>query len=445
MRWGAIGACLLAISCGSQGGGGGGDGSWLTFSPPSVSQVAYPPSVSAARRMGASFSIKATSSKTFAETLNVAIVDPVGILSPAIQITGSGTTYTASMSTRVDLPPGLHEGSLEIRLCYDAATVCARQVDGSPWRIPYSILVIDDAAYSFSRWATANATVPFDGSGLASIGSTLFALAPASATSMDTWQSTDEGATWNRAASGPPVRMRDFALASDGSAIFVSGGELLDGSGNPTGTYSSRVYRFDGSSWQVKTDAAPFAGRRSHGMVRLGGDLYVLGGNTATASLPDAWKSSDDGATWTRLADLPAGARQVNCAAVWNGSIAVVKRVAAPWCLPVSGSWCATGPALWTSADGATWQVRPGYAAHYLVSATHCTAVGGRLFVYGTGGGPANGGGLVSSSDLDTWRYEPMASYGETTPGMPAVNGKLFLLLGSGTTFRPAIRTEPAP
>jgi hypothetical protein len=43
---------------------------------------------------------------------------------------------------------------------------------------------------------------------------------------------------------------------------------------------------------------------------------------------------------------------------------------------------------------------------------------------------------MVSTSDLVSWRYEPSADYGTVSVGIPAADGSLFLLLGSGSSYR---------
>lgn len=133
----------------------------------------------------------------------------------------------------------------------------------------------------------------------------------------------------------------------------------------------------------------------------------------------------------------------MGCATAWNDGIALVSRRGAPGCLPASGGSCSPRIPQWASADGATWQEQPGYADPFLVCATHCASLAGRLFLYGGLGGPSFGGGMVSSADPSSWRFEPCSTYGEVAPGMAVSGGRLHLLLGTGSTHRPAMRSDP--
>jgi hypothetical protein len=390
--------------------------------------------------MGAVISLQATSSKSFAAPLEAAVVDHGGAIDPStISVTSSadGRIYWAVLFSRADLPPGLHRGTLEVRLCQDAATRCARPVSGSPWRIPYQVLVIDDAAYSIADWQVVDETVPFDGRWLSAIGSTLFALDAG----MGTWRSADAGASWQVVPDGLAPYRRGFTVASDGAALYLAGGEPLDSTGRPLGTLPGDVYRFDGAAWTRMTDAAPFAGRYLPALVSHHGTLHLFGGGTSTANLHDAWKSEDGGATWSRLPDLPDGSGLITCATTWNGAIALVGRAGHLGCLPGADPACPSRTALWTSTDATTWQSRPGYADPFLVGATSCASLGQRLYLFGPAGGVA--GGLVSSVDLETWQFEPLG-FNDNALGMPEVSGRLFQLLGVGTTSRPIIRSEPA-
>ena len=69
--------------------------------------------------------------------------DMGGALSPGLainfgkELTGS---YYIAMTTRHDLTPGVHKGSVELRMCHDLA--CASEYPGSPVRVPYAFTVL---------------------------------------------------------------------------------------------------------------------------------------------------------------------------------------------------------------------------------------------------------------------------------------------------------------
>lgn len=78
-----------------------------------------------------------TSSRTFSAPINVAIVDPIGVISSQMTISAmSPTTYVASLHTATSLSAGTHTTTLEVRLCEDAPVTCAKPFPGSPWRLP---------------------------------------------------------------------------------------------------------------------------------------------------------------------------------------------------------------------------------------------------------------------------------------------------------------------
>lgn len=118
-------------------GGGGAANAWLSFSPASVSQTVKE------RSFMLPISIVATSSKTIAERINVAIVDPAGVLNPDATSVAelSTTSYEARLSLSPTLKPGTYKGSFKVQLCLDDARVCQQPYPGSPWLVPYAIEV----------------------------------------------------------------------------------------------------------------------------------------------------------------------------------------------------------------------------------------------------------------------------------------------------------------
>lgn len=130
-------------ACGGGGGGGGSDpsppaadNSWLSFSPRQLEADGYADESRVLR-------VTATSSRTIDGVVNVGIIDARGVLDPA------GTTirlltplsYEAEMRVALGLAAGTYSGNFEVRLCRDNPITCAQPIAGSPWLVPYRLVV----------------------------------------------------------------------------------------------------------------------------------------------------------------------------------------------------------------------------------------------------------------------------------------------------------------
>lgn len=135
----AVSGLLLAsvgflVSC-----GGGGDSGpppyHLSFSPSSLI-------TSYAQGTSQLVSVTATLDRTVSQTVNVAIVDTIGVIEPTIQLTPvTQTSYQATLTTKSTLSVGQHVGSLQVRLCYDNPLTCNSPLPGSPFSLPYTFTV----------------------------------------------------------------------------------------------------------------------------------------------------------------------------------------------------------------------------------------------------------------------------------------------------------------
>lgn len=151
---------VLAPGCGGGGSGGGAasapaasgsgntatsttssasasDGSWLSFDPGA-------PSVTQYEGESVPVTVTATSSRTFAATFNIGIVDGSGVITSQVSVAASPTSpssYIATLNTVAGLGVGPHTTSLEVRVCEDAPLVCAKPFPGSPWRLPLTVNV----------------------------------------------------------------------------------------------------------------------------------------------------------------------------------------------------------------------------------------------------------------------------------------------------------------
>ncbi len=136
--------CLLALAMavtacggGSSGNDGGSqDSSYrLTFTPGTLT-------ASHAQGVPQPLTVTATLDRAVSQTLNVVVVDNVGVIDPNVQLSpGTGNSYQAVMTPKASLAIGEHAGSLQIKLCLDNAAICNSQLPGSPFTLPYKFTV----------------------------------------------------------------------------------------------------------------------------------------------------------------------------------------------------------------------------------------------------------------------------------------------------------------
>jgi outer membrane protein assembly factor BamB len=152
-RTAALALTLFALAaCGGGGGGssvGGGnpgtanpappptssDGSWLTFDPAKPEVLVY-------EGQSQQFAITATSSKVFSQNANIGIIDTKGVITTDVSITAvNQLSYRANLRSAPGLSAGVHETSLEVRVCEDDPATCRKPFPGSPWRVPLKVNV----------------------------------------------------------------------------------------------------------------------------------------------------------------------------------------------------------------------------------------------------------------------------------------------------------------
>jgi pimeloyl-ACP methyl ester carboxylesterase len=120
----------------------------------------------------------------------------------------------------------------------------------------------------------------------------------------DVWRSTDRGATWTQmtANAGWAPRSSHTSVALPDDSIVLMGG--LD-----SGTRYRDVWRSidQGATWIQMTANAGWSGRELLASVALSdGSIILMGGDDGgslftSARKNDVWRSTDQGATWTRL------------------------------------------------------------------------------------------------------------------------------------------------
>lgn len=216
-------------------------------------------------------------------------------------------------------------------------------------------------------WGSASAVVPWssttaDVRGIASNGTVVIAVGEESGIT----RSVNDGATWS--ASGPFTATYDCIAASGDTFIA---GTLADGA----------VVRSTnaGVSWSaISIDTVT---TNNHG-IAASGDIWITVGSITSTSAPAAWRSTDDGATWTNIS---ASLQSITWRpeSVWaSGTTWVI----------VGAS---TSEILRSSDGGSTWsKVTTSHGANlYAVRSVGSTwvAVG------------ANGYGMRSTDDGATW------------------------------------------
>lgn len=133
-------ATMGLVACG----GGGGDSGNSDTSQVNLTFV--PGTLSAKQLVGASglLQVVATADRDVSGVINVGVVfDRAGVFDPnTVVIIPSGRSTTARLNTLSIGAPGIHSGTIEVRLCRDAPQICASPIPGSPWKLPYQITVV---------------------------------------------------------------------------------------------------------------------------------------------------------------------------------------------------------------------------------------------------------------------------------------------------------------
>ena len=139
----AMAALVALTGCGGGGGGGAGnpapaasvDNSWLTLTPSQVDVTHY-------QGESVTIRINAKSTKTIAQAFNVGIIDTTGVLDAKVALEPAGAyEYNALLATSASLQPGVYNATVEVRLCEDTPTTCAKPISGSPWKLPLKVTV----------------------------------------------------------------------------------------------------------------------------------------------------------------------------------------------------------------------------------------------------------------------------------------------------------------
>ncbi|MEJ6001665.1 outer membrane protein assembly factor BamB family protein [Paucibacter soli] len=142
---------LLGLVLTACGGGGTDGGSTAGSTAPPVSQgmqLSFAPgSLDATIYQGESqsFAITAQAGGSLppaGKTINVGVMDSVGVLEPGMQVLPTSTTsFAATLTIARSLGVGTHQGAIEVRACQDDPRTCSKPIAGSPWQLPYRLTV----------------------------------------------------------------------------------------------------------------------------------------------------------------------------------------------------------------------------------------------------------------------------------------------------------------
>ncbi len=122
----------------------------------------------------------------------------------------------------------------------------------------------------------------------------------------DVWRSTDKGATWTQVNSSPAWGPR----VDHSTVVMADGSIVLMGGAIPGGLFANDVWRStdNGATWtKVITSGPMWSEREGHATVVMpDGSIVLMGGLDSGGQKNDVWGSSDNGATWS-VAPSPAG------------------------------------------------------------------------------------------------------------------------------------------
>ena len=310
-------------------------------------------------------------------------------------------------------------------------------------------LLLLPAQFALAAWTQATGTAGIRFVSMSKVGTTLYAGASTGGPGL--FQSTDDGATWTTAFGGYFNTWTPQVVTQIGSVLYVGGTvnytaahlaystnggttwtDLTGSWGGATtitaiaqmngatfvSAYGKGVYKSttnDGTGWVLSNTGMTTQGSVK-GLAQLGTDIYVA---DATNNGSDGvYKSSNNGASWARLATSPSG----NGGAVsgflnYNGTLMF-----------------AGGSGVWRSPDGGANWTKVNTSNSYAFEYNNAT-----LYLV-----PATGGNsLLTSTDGTTWTSQDVTSITAPylQPGIVISGGKLLLDSGNGIWRE----NDPAP
>lgn len=221
-----------------------------------------------------------------------------------------------------------------------------------------------------------------------------------------------------------------MAVHGNKGQVIMSGGRDKFGA-----SVSNEVWATpDGANW-TKLSTPPWNPRAYHAMMRLGGCIYIMGGQKVSfignPFFNDVWKSCDDAASWTSLGNAPWETRAGIAFTVFNHKMYV-----AGGCYHSSigkGRYFLND--VWSSADGQSWQLETQNASWSARSGARLIVHNGVLLLVGGEVGftpDTQLGDIWKSADGKTWDlvtqtpgFQPRSGH-----GVVVVNEVVYVIAG---------------
>ncbi|MCK9593517.1 MAG: PKD domain-containing protein [Methanoregula sp.] len=217
----------------------------------------------------------------------------------------------------------------------------------------------------------------------------------------DTWRSIDNGKTWTllNASAGWTVRSRHSSVVMPDGSIVLMGGR--DGSSY----YKNDVWRSkdNGTTWIQMTAHAWYEGRFGHSSVVIpNGSIILMGGEAWNVPYNnDAWRSTDNGATWTMIrGSIWSSARVGHTSVVMQDGSIIMTGGQDGFSSYKKDVWQSTDKgATWTAVNASPdWSARAGHMSVVMPDGT-LELMGGHDLVNG-----------VYKYNNDVWRLMPAGS-----------------------------------
>jgi len=201
----------------------------------------------------------------------------------------------------------------------------------------------------------------------------------------DTWRSTDNGATWTRvtASAGWLARCGHTSVVMPDGSIVLMGG-YSGGGGVKNDTWRSTD---NGATWTRVNASAGWTGRQGHSSVAMPDGSIVLMGGFDSGFKNDVWRSTDKGATWT----------QVNASAGWTPRDAHSSVAMPDGSIVLMGGAVSGGTFkndVWRSTNNGTTWTQVNASAGWSTGYSHSSVAmldGSIVLMGGYGGGYKNG------------------------------------------------------
>jgi PKD repeat protein len=226
----------------------------------------------------------------------------------------------------------------------------------------------------------------------------------------DVWRSTDQGATWVQmtANAGWAARYTHTSVSLPDGNIVLMGGNITGGF---LGTRVNDVWRSSnqGANWTRLTASAEWAGRNSlTSVVMPDSSIIMMGGVSSTSYRNDVWRSTNQGANWT----------QITASAEWTPRVSHCSIVLPDGSIILMGGYdVGYLHDVWRSIDqGASWlEITPGSEWSIRDNFSSVALQDGSIVLMG---------GFSGSGKNDVWRWETAGSYDQnpshiyTEPGL---------------------------